>query len=77
MNKPDMVHHPAHYTRGPVIKVLVQGKWEPVDRVIECIEVIRHIRDDEWCESALQESMRAKGWQPNTSGDYCPKCGCQ
>ena len=36
-DQPDMVNHPAHYTRGPFIATL--------GRVIECIEVIRHIRD--------------------------------
>jgi hypothetical protein len=41
----DMVNHPPHYTRGPKIKVLQQGSWEPVERVIECIEVIRGIKD--------------------------------
>lgn len=36
----DMVNHPPHYTRGPVVNS--HGK---AVRVIECIEVIRHITD--------------------------------
>ena len=36
----DMVNHPPHYTRGP----LISSRGKAV-RVIECIEVIRHITD--------------------------------
>ena len=36
----DMVNHPPHYTRGPLVNSL--GKAE---RIIECIEVIRWIKD--------------------------------
>ena len=36
----DMVNHPPHYTRGPSISS--RGK---AVRVIECIEVIRWIKD--------------------------------
>ena len=35
----DMVNHPQHYTRGPVV---IRG---PLGYRIECIEVIRHIAD--------------------------------
>lgn len=38
----DMVNHPPHYTRGPRIGTGVLGA---PPRVIECIEVIRHIKD--------------------------------
>ncbi|PIB80539.1 DUF3310 domain-containing protein [Mycobacterium branderi] len=38
---PDMVNHPPHYTRGPRIKAATTGGA----RVVECIEVIRHISD--------------------------------
>lgn len=41
-----MVNHPAHYTRGPTItwkNITAGGK--PLTAVIECIQVIRHIRD--------------------------------
>lgn len=34
----DMVNHPPHYTRGPMIPIATP-------RVIECIEIIRHVRD--------------------------------
>lgn len=37
--------NPAHYKRGPKIKVLQHGSWEPVERMLECIEVIRWITD--------------------------------
>jgi hypothetical protein len=48
-----MVNHPAHYTRGPQVTFTVpnpdfDGTPMPamtVTRPIECIEVIRHIRD--------------------------------
>lgn len=36
----DMVNHPEHYKRGPKIEIDQQWKL-----VVECIEVIRHIRD--------------------------------
>jgi hypothetical protein len=42
----DMVNSPPHYTRGP--KVGFTGGWIPggeAERVLECIEVIRHIDD--------------------------------
>lgn len=35
----DMVNHPPHYTRGPVIY------WGTIQMNIECIQVIRHIKD--------------------------------
>ena|ERR1700721_392934 len=50
----DMVNHPPHYTRGPSVTFtmpnfpLSDGTPLPpmtMTRVIECIEVIRHIRD--------------------------------
>jgi hypothetical protein len=42
----DMVNHPPHYTRGPVIhQQHYPDCGHERDRVIECIEVIRHIRD--------------------------------
>jgi hypothetical protein len=50
---PDMVNHPPHYTRGPRVGYEVpnppfDGVSLPpmqVSRVVECIEVIRHIKD--------------------------------
>jgi hypothetical protein len=39
----DMVSHPTHYTRGPKIAITVGSKT--IVRVIECIEVVRHIKD--------------------------------
>lgn len=49
----DMVNHPPHYTRGP--RVMVEVPNLPMDgtplppmqvsRILECIEVIRHIHD--------------------------------
>jgi hypothetical protein len=45
----DMVNHPPHYTRGPMIDVKFNGDnyFGPsgIARVIECIEIIRHITD--------------------------------
>jgi hypothetical protein len=44
--KPELVNHPAHYSEnGPRIKVFAQGAYEPTERVLECIEVIRWITD--------------------------------
>lgn len=40
-SKPDMVNHPPHYTRGPRVGFSDRGPF----RVIECIDVIRHIAD--------------------------------
>lgn len=50
-SKPDMVNHPPHYTRGPRILVPPRGilsehsddgrPW----MIIECIQIIRHIKD--------------------------------
>jgi hypothetical protein len=46
---PDMVNSPHHYTRGPIIDVTVfdpiSGDTAGDTHIIECIEVIRHIRD--------------------------------
>jgi len=39
----DMVNSPPYYTRGPFISV--RPKSGSLGRIIECIEVIRHIRD--------------------------------
>ena len=42
----DMVNHPSHYTRGPSIEVsLGYDGIKSITRVVECIEVIRHIKD--------------------------------
>lgn len=40
---PDMVNHPPHYTRGPLV-TLRDGPGG-ISGVIECIQVIRWIRD--------------------------------
>ncbi|MBO0883295.1 MAG: hypothetical protein J2P17_23755, partial [Mycobacterium sp.] len=42
---PDMVNHPPHYTRGPVIEVDSGdcARTETLRYPLECIEVIRHI----------------------------------
>ena len=44
---PDMVNHPPHYTRGPSITIMAheRGLFAPFRRSVECIEVIRHVRD--------------------------------
>lgn len=52
-DKPDMVNHPPHYTRGPIVTFEVpnlpfDGQPMPpmtVERALECIEVIRYIDD--------------------------------
>jgi len=43
----EMVDHPPHYTRGPVIKLTnhERNSVAPYWRAIECIEVIRRITD--------------------------------
>lgn len=40
----DMVNHPPHYTRGPFVRHPL-SPIANVGRVLECIEVIRHIND--------------------------------
>lgn len=43
-----MVNHPPHYTRGPAIHIGTSwftDKPRPIHRVLECIEVIRHVKD--------------------------------
>lgn len=40
----DMVNHPAHYTRGPFV-LFNRTSLCQLGRVIECIEIIRHVRD--------------------------------
>lgn len=43
----NMVDHPAHYTRGPVLRIkhaVLTRTGTAVHRV-ECIEIIRHVRD--------------------------------
>ena len=46
MTQTDMVNHPPHYTRGPgAVEFDAPATGTRVRRVIECIEVIRHIRD--------------------------------
>jgi hypothetical protein len=49
----DMVRHPPHYTRGPLVTFTVpnpdyNGMKMPdmtITRMVECIEIIRHITD--------------------------------
>jgi hypothetical protein len=43
----DMVSHPPHYTRGPELAITRNDHFstETIRHVVECIEVIRHIRD--------------------------------
>lgn len=45
--KADMVNHPPHYTRGPKVFATLAATSgpNPASRVLECIEVIRHIQD--------------------------------
>lgn len=40
----DRVNHPKHYTRGPRIEFTGQV-GEPDSITVECIQVIRHIKD--------------------------------
>jgi hypothetical protein len=44
---PDMVNHPDHYTRGPWIDMSGPAGLDPgtIGCTLECIEVIRHIKD--------------------------------
>lgn len=48
MGEIDMVNHPPHYTRGPWIKIHtfdMTGAKSILEKRIECIQVIRHIKD--------------------------------
>lgn len=40
---PDMVNHPPHYTRGPEIEI--SHGTGTIRRIVECIEVVRHVKD--------------------------------
>lgn len=50
-DKPDMVNHPPHYIRGPLVSLhhkpitYIYNNASIPCRVIECIEIIRHIKD--------------------------------
>jgi hypothetical protein len=44
-DQPDMVNHPPHYTRGPQITFRLEGGGLAIPHTVECIEVIRHIKD--------------------------------
>jgi hypothetical protein len=32
------------------------------------------IRDEQWCEQALRQTMRQSYWEPGDNADYCPEC---
>lgn len=47
MAEVDLVSHPPHYTRGPLLRIVRGDRFsgEIIRHALECIEVIRHIGD--------------------------------